>query len=180
VVTVSEADDDEVDLAVTRHTEAPSKVDATGFCTSSLVTFTIGGVVVGAVLAAPDGSAAFNVPASSLPTAPGTYEVVASSNGNDDPLCDVSETTTFVVPAVASAGPVGPTAKSGSSNTGAIGPLVIAGQLNVQAFEDAAMPVTGSSPDRIMRVASGIVLIGMVLLILLALRQRHPALPTPA
>ena len=177
VVTESEPDGDPVDLAVTRYAEGPSKVKAAGFCTSSLVTFTMGGVVVGAVLAGPDGTAAFNVPASSLPDEPGVYEVIAVSNGNDDPLCDMSETTTYVVPAaVASSPPVVKTGSSaGQTGVSALGPLVVAGQLNRQVLEDAEMPITGTNPDRILRFAGGAVLVGFVLLVLVGIRRRFPA-----
>ena len=181
VISKSLPDGDTVELAVTRFPDAPSAVKARGFCTSSLVTFSLGGVVVGAVLAAPDGTAAFNVPTSSLPSEPGVYEMLATSNGNDDPDCDLSETTTYVVPAnVASAGPVADSGNSsGNSATpdggaNATGPLVKSGQLNVDAINDAGVPISGSNPERMARVAAAAGIAGLgVLLVLIGSRRRR-------
>ncbi len=181
VLSESEPDDDKVDLAVTSYSQGPSVVKARGFCSTSLVTFTLDGQTVGAILAAPDGTAAFSVPASSLPPEPGVYQLVATSTGNDDSACDVTETAEYVVAAVGSGGPVpdgngnggGPGASATAKAKATISDLVASGQLSPNLVDDSGMLLTGSNPDRIVRFGAAAMLIGLAMVVVLALRRRR-------
>ena len=179
VLSESQPDDDTVDLAVTSYSQGPSVVKARGFCSTSLVTFTLDGQTVGAILAAPDGTAAFSVPASSLPPEPGVYQLVATSTGNDDSACDVTETAEYVVAAVGGGGPVsngsggGPGASAAAKAKATIGELVASGQLSPNLVDDSGMLLTGSNPDRIVRFGAAAMLIGLAMVVALALRRRR-------
>ncbi|MGD9999991.1 MAG: hypothetical protein AB7L17_19585 [Ilumatobacteraceae bacterium] len=177
VITVSEPDDDTVELEVTHYEQSPSRVEAKGFCGGSVVTFSVGGVVVGAVLAGPDGTAKFTIPSTSLPDEVGEYEVVASSIGNEDSSCDVRETADFVVPQVASSSP-GSGSSSGDGTgaggaSGTLGPLVVDGKLNPELFESGKVPINNSSSVRLVRLIGAGVGIGLVVMVAIGLRRRR-------
>jgi hypothetical protein len=171
VLTVSEPDDDSVDLEVTRYNEKPSHVEAKGFCPTSIVTFRVGGVVVGAVLAGADGTAKFDVPASTLPDTPGDYQVQATSVANDDPACDLSETAKFVVPTVRS-GSSGSSGGATASDDGGSKPLVVNGQPNPELFGDGK-PLSPSNSDRLIKLIGALTAVSLLVLGVIIVRRRR-------
>jgi hypothetical protein len=180
VVSQSEPDDDNVELAITSYSQGPSLVKARGFCGSSLVTFRLDGQTVGAILAAPDGTATLNVPATSRPEEPGVYEMVATSAGNEDPACDLVETSEYVVTAVNGVAPQtgsggGPGSSAAAKTKATVGALVASGQLSASLLDASGMPISNSNPDRIVRFGAAALLIGVVLVVALALRRRRAA-----